>query len=66
MVHFRDQSASYQHSRQIRQFLLGHLGPAKADFHRSFDLPFLAIAEDPRLQERFLACQLPADDEATT
>jgi malate dehydrogenase (oxaloacetate-decarboxylating)(NADP+) len=26
----------------------------------------LAIAEDPSLQERFLECRLPSDDETTT
>ena len=66
MVDLRNQSASYQHSRQIRDFLLGHLGPTKADFNRCFDLPFLAIAEDPSLQERFLECRLPSDDETAT
>jgi hypothetical protein len=66
MVELRGESASYRHSRQIRDFLIGHLGPAKADFERCFDLPFLAIAEDSRLQERFLECRLPSDDEIAT
>ena len=46
-------NTSYRHSRQIRDFLLDHLGLDKADFNRSFDLPFLTIAEDPALQMRF-------------
>jgi hypothetical protein len=63
MTNLQKESASYQHSRQIRDFLVDHLGPARAHFDRCFDLPFLAIAEDSELQTRFLDCQLPQDDE---
>jgi hypothetical protein len=63
MTTLREESASYRHSRQIRDFLVDHLGPDRAHFNRCFDLPFLAIAEDSELQTRFLDCQLPQDDE---
>lgn len=63
MTNLQGESASYRHSRQIRDFLLDHLGLDKADFNRCFDLPFLTIAEDPKLQTRFLDCRLPPDDE---
>ena len=63
MTKLQGESASYRHSRQIRDFLLDHLGPDKAHFNRCFDLPFLTIAEDPRLQMRFLDCHLPQEDE---
>lgn len=63
MTNLQEESASYRHSRQIRDFLVDHLGPNRAHFNRCFDLPFLAIAEDSELQTRFLDCQLPKDDE---
>ena len=63
MIKFPAESASYRHSRRIRDFLLDHLEADKAHFNRCFDLPFLAIAEDPRLQRRLLDCQLPPVDE---
>ena len=63
MTNLQGESATYRHSRQIRDFLRDHLGSDKAHFNRCFDLPFLAIAEDPGLQTRFLDCQLPSDDE---
>ena len=63
MTSLQGESASYRHSRQIRNFLLDHLEPNKAHFNRCFDLPFLAIAENPGLQTRFLDYQLPPDDE---
>ena len=63
ITNLQRESANYRHSRQIRDFLRDHLGSDKAHFNRCFDLPFLAIAEDPLLQTRFLDCQLPPYDE---
>jgi len=63
MTNLAVESCTYQHSRQIRDFLVDHLGPDRAHFNRCFDLPFLSIAEDPELQTRFLDCQLPEDYE---
>jgi hypothetical protein len=63
MTNLAVESSTYQHSRQIRDFLVDHLGPDRAHFNRCFDLPFLSIAEDPELQTRFLDCQLPEDYE---
>lgn len=51
--------ANHRHSRRIHDFLIDHLGSERADFNRGFDLPFLAIADDPALQTRFLDCHLP-------
>ena len=50
MTNLQGESANYRHSRQIRDFLLDHLGPDKSHFNRCFDLPFLTVAEDPELQ----------------
>jgi len=59
LVDLRGEGASYQHSPRIHQFLCNHLGAERAHFERSFDLPFLAIAEDAVLQRQFLQCELP-------
>jgi hypothetical protein len=57
------EGASYRHSLLVHRFLVDHLGPDRAHFNRCFDLPFLAIADDPQLQKRFLDCQLPLEEE---
>jgi len=63
LTRLQAESANYQHSREVHDFLVGHLGADRAHFDHCFDLPFLAIADDPELQARFLDCQLPSDNE---
>jgi hypothetical protein len=63
MPDLRGEVASYRHSLPVHRFLVDHLGPDRAHFNRCFDLPFLAIADDPQLQKRFLDCQLPLEEE---
>lgn len=45
-------------SQQIYRFLEQHLGPERATFGRTFDLPLLALAGDPRLQQDLLKGEL--------
>jgi hypothetical protein len=49
-------------SQQMYGFLNEHLGPEKATFGGSFDLPLLTVAEDRELQERFLGRELQTED----
>jgi hypothetical protein len=63
MPELRGEGASYRHPLLFHRFLVDHLGPDRADFNRCFDLPFLAIANDTQLQNRFLDCQLPPEEE---
>jgi hypothetical protein len=63
MSDLKGEAASYRHSPLIHRFLVEHLGADRAHFDRCFDLPFLAIAEDAKLQSRLLGCQLPPEDD---
>jgi hypothetical protein len=65
LADLRSESASYQQSPRIHNFLCDHLGADRAHYERCFDLPFLAIAEDAELQRRFLQCELPLEYEET-
>lgn len=53
----------WEMSREIHTFLVQCLGPERASFRGDFDIPLQVIAEDERLQERFLGTILPDDDE---
>jgi hypothetical protein len=57
------ENANYRHSARIHRFLVGHLGPERAHFAHCFDLPFLAIAQHDELQQRFLRCNLPIEED---
>lgn len=41
-----------ERSGVIHKFLVTHLGPRRATFNRSFDLPLMALSEDEELQQR--------------
>jgi hypothetical protein len=53
-----------ERSSEIHRFLVSHLDAERATFGQTFDLPLLALAEDPDLQDRLLGYGLPpeADD----
>jgi hypothetical protein len=63
MADLGGESASYRHSSRIHRFLVDNLGVERAHFQRCFDLPFLAIAQDAGLQQEFLRCNLPPDED---
>jgi hypothetical protein len=63
MADLGGESASYRHSSRIHSFLVDHLGAERAHFERCFDLPFLAIAQDAELQQQFLRCNLPPEED---
>ena len=43
--------------------VVDHLGAERATFDRSFDLPLLALADDPDLQDELLGHALPSEDD---
>ncbi|MCG3777273.1 MAG: hypothetical protein JW395_4151 [Nitrospira sp.] len=53
--------AHYRQSEEIHKFLVEHLGPERATFGGSFDLPLLALSDDPDLQMEFLKFHLPEE-----
>jgi len=63
MADLGGESASYRHSSRIHSFLVDHLGAERAHFERCFDLPFLAIAQNTELQQQFLRCNLPPEED---
>jgi hypothetical protein len=63
MADLSGEGASYRHSSRIHRFLIDHLGTERAHFERCFDLPFLAIAQDTELQQQFLRCSLPTEED---
>jgi hypothetical protein len=50
-------------SSEIHRFLVVHLDSERATFGQAFDLPLLALAEDPELQDRLLGHGLPSEDD---
>jgi hypothetical protein len=50
-----------ERSGVIHKFLIAHLGPERATFGRSFDLPLLALSEDEELQQTFCGRTFAAD-----
>jgi len=61
-------NSSYGASPQIYRFLLEKFGNdeiAKVTFDRSFDLPFLIIADNPDLQSEFFDSPLHNEEELT-
>lgn len=63
MADLSGEGASYRHSSRIHRFLIDQLGTERAHFERCFDLPFLAIAQDTELQQQFLRCNLPTEED---
>jgi hypothetical protein len=63
MANLSGEAASYRHSSLIHRFLVDHLGAERADFDRCFDLPFLSIAQNGDLQQQFLRCSLPPEED---
>jgi hypothetical protein len=51
-------------SSGIHRFVAEHLGPERATFDRSFDLPLLALADDPDLQIELLGRVVSPDNDA--
>ena len=54
-----------ERSGVIHKFLIAHLGPERATFGRSFDLPLLALSEDEELQQTFCGRTLEADGDGS-
>jgi hypothetical protein len=53
---------SAERSSEIHRFLVSHLGAERATFDQAFDLPLLALAEDPDLQDRLMGHELPREE----
>jgi hypothetical protein len=54
-------SSMAERSGVIYNFLVAHLGPERANFNRSFDLPLIALSEDEELQQRICGRDLSLD-----
>lgn len=56
---------STSRSQAIHTLLVEHMGDQRATFAGAFDLPLLALADSPELQERLLGGPLDLDEDTT-
>jgi hypothetical protein len=59
-------SSMTERSGVIHKFLVTHLGPERASFNRSFDLPLMALSEDEELQQRICGRDLSLNGDGSS